>query len=163
MLRQGYVVVGTDYPGLGVPGIIHPYLIGVSEARAVIDSVRAARDLLLRAHPRSGQGAGEELRRPGESAVDAARRLVLSLDRSTLPIQGPPGSGKTYTGARMILDLVARGARVGVVSAWSGRCVRSLAAPWARKDSTNTPVRNRSSASLARASALASSSFNSPS
>jgi acetyl esterase/lipase len=45
MLRQGYVVVGTDYPGLGVPGMIHPYLIGVSEARAVIDSVRAARDL----------------------------------------------------------------------------------------------------------------------
>jgi len=45
MLRQGYVVVGTDYPGLGVPGMIHPYLIGASEARAVIDSVRAAQGL----------------------------------------------------------------------------------------------------------------------
>ncbi|MGA7457096.1 MAG: lipase family protein [Methyloceanibacter sp.] len=45
MLRQGYVVVATDYPGLGVPGMIHPYLIGVSEGRAVLDSVRAARDL----------------------------------------------------------------------------------------------------------------------
>lgn len=43
MLRQGYVVVATDYPGLGVPGMIHPYLIGVSEGRAVLDSVRAAR------------------------------------------------------------------------------------------------------------------------
>lgn len=45
MMADGYVVVATDYPGLGVPGMIHPYLIGVSEGRAVLDSVRAARDL----------------------------------------------------------------------------------------------------------------------
>jgi acetyl esterase/lipase len=45
MLAEGYVVVATDYPGLGVPGMIHPYLIGVSEARAVLDSVRAAHNL----------------------------------------------------------------------------------------------------------------------
>ena len=44
ILAQSYVVVATDYPGLGTP-CIHPYLIGVSEARAVLDSVRAARNL----------------------------------------------------------------------------------------------------------------------
>jgi acetyl esterase/lipase len=44
MLAKGYVVVATDYPGLGTPGT-HPYLIGVSEGRAVLDSVRAARAL----------------------------------------------------------------------------------------------------------------------
>ena len=44
MISQGYIVVATDYPGLGTDGI-HPYLIGESEARAVLDSVRAARDL----------------------------------------------------------------------------------------------------------------------
>jgi len=44
MLAQGYVVAATDYPGLGTPGP-HPYLIGESEARAVLDSVRAARTL----------------------------------------------------------------------------------------------------------------------
>src|SRR5512139_879182 len=44
ILARGYVVVATDYPGLGTPGI-HPYLIGESEGRAVLDSVRAARDL----------------------------------------------------------------------------------------------------------------------
>ena len=32
----------------------------------------------------------------------AALRLALALDGGVLPIQGPPGSGKTYTGARMI-------------------------------------------------------------
>ncbi len=41
---EGYIVVATDYPGLGTDGI-HPYLIGESEGRAVLDSVRAARDL----------------------------------------------------------------------------------------------------------------------
>ncbi len=33
-----------------------------------------------------------------------------------LPVQGPPGSGKTYTGTRMILDLLASGKRVGVTA-----------------------------------------------
>lgn len=48
MLQKGYIVVATDYPGLGTPGV-HPYLIGESEGRAVLDSVRAAQAL-----PRSG-------------------------------------------------------------------------------------------------------------
>jgi acetyl esterase/lipase len=42
LLEQGYAIAATDYPGLGTPGP-HPYLVGDSEARAVIDSVRAAR------------------------------------------------------------------------------------------------------------------------
>ena len=44
MLSQGHIVVATDYPGLGTQGI-HPYLIGESAGRAVLDSVRAARHL----------------------------------------------------------------------------------------------------------------------
>jgi pimeloyl-ACP methyl ester carboxylesterase len=44
MLHHGYAVIATDYPGLGTPGP-HPYLVGVSEARAVLDSVRAARTM----------------------------------------------------------------------------------------------------------------------
>ena len=43
-VRDGYVVAATDYPGLGTPGP-HPYLVGISEARAVIDSVRVAAQL----------------------------------------------------------------------------------------------------------------------
>jgi len=38
-------VVFTDYPGLGTPGP-HPYLVGESEGRAVLDSIRATRQLL---------------------------------------------------------------------------------------------------------------------
>jgi uncharacterized protein len=60
----------------------------------------AASDLLLRNAPRTTTGT----------------LAVLDMDRTTLPIQGPPGTGKTYTGARMVLDLVARGRRVGVTA-----------------------------------------------
>lgn len=44
MLKRGFVVAATDYPGLGTAGE-HPYLVGISEARGVLDSVRAARAL----------------------------------------------------------------------------------------------------------------------
>ena len=77
---------------------------------------RAARDLLLRRPPRAGQNLGELLKRDGESGKDAACRLGPQLDGTTLAIQGPPGSGKTYTGARMILDLVRAGRKVGITS-----------------------------------------------
>jgi len=75
---------------------------------------RAGRDLLLRLPPRLTESTGGDLRRPDESGLDAARRLAGLLHHSVLGIQGPPGSGKTLTGARMILDLVAQGRRVGV-------------------------------------------------
>jgi uncharacterized protein len=75
---------------------------------------RAIRELLLGLAPRAGQQPGEPLSRAGESDLQAARRLVLALDHSTLAIQGPPGSGKTYSGARMISTLLAAGKRVGI-------------------------------------------------
>ena len=84
--------------------------------RADAPDYRAARDLLLRLPPRAGQQPGHSLARSEEDGGTAARRLVLQLDSSVLAIQGPPGSGKTYTGARMIVDLVKDGKKVGVTS-----------------------------------------------
>jgi pimeloyl-ACP methyl ester carboxylesterase len=49
-VERDYVVAATDYPGLGTPQT-HPYLVGDSEARAVIDAVRVAG-----AMPESGGG-----------------------------------------------------------------------------------------------------------
>ncbi|MFC9554435.1 alpha/beta hydrolase family protein [Rhodococcus sp. NPDC056960] len=43
-VAKGYAVVSTDYQGLGTPGI-HPYVNGDTEANAVVDIVRAARDM----------------------------------------------------------------------------------------------------------------------
>lgn len=44
IVREGWAYVGTDYPGLGTGGG-HAYLVGDDAARAVLDSVRAARHL----------------------------------------------------------------------------------------------------------------------
>ncbi len=92
---------------------------------------RSARDLLVRAVPRVGQaGAGfvadprepvaESVASPlvaeaGDAQV-AAVALATRLDGTTLAIQGPPGSGKTTTGAQMILALVDAGKRVGITA-----------------------------------------------
>lgn len=44
ILERGYIIAATDYPGLGTPGP-HPYLVGASEGRAVLDAVRAVRNM----------------------------------------------------------------------------------------------------------------------
>ena len=41
LLDAGYVVAATDYEGLGTPGL-HPFLVGESEGRSVLDAARAA-------------------------------------------------------------------------------------------------------------------------
>lgn len=77
----------------------------------------AARQLLGRRAPRlAGTAPGAPLRRADESGLQAAVRLVDALDRSCLPIQGPPGSGKTYTAAHVILARLAAGRRVGITA-----------------------------------------------
>src|SRR6185437_11273005 len=43
-VKRGYVVVATDYEGLGPPGI-HPFLQGASEAHGALDLIRAAREI----------------------------------------------------------------------------------------------------------------------
>lgn len=42
--RYGWITAATDYEGLGTPGR-HPYLVGPSEGRSVLDSVLAAQQL----------------------------------------------------------------------------------------------------------------------
>jgi pimeloyl-ACP methyl ester carboxylesterase len=50
-VKRGYVVVATDYEGLGPPGL-HPFLQGASEAHGALDILRAAREIDPRIGPR---------------------------------------------------------------------------------------------------------------
>ena len=59
----------------------------------------------------------EPFERPIQTSdLDEMKELVLSLDGRHLVIQGPPGSGKTWTSGRLIAHLMANGKRVGVAS-----------------------------------------------
>jgi len=74
----------------------------------------AARALLTRDKPRL---LGADFRRAeGESQPAFAVRICGDLDETVLPIQGPPGAGKTHCGARMICALVKAGKRVGITA-----------------------------------------------
>jgi uncharacterized protein len=94
------------------------YRIGLWVADNGIDApgpYRAGRDLLLRRPPRLK--AGPRLQDP--------REVILQLDYGTLPIQGPPGAGKTYTAARMICTLLRDKKKVGI-TAVSHKVIRKL-------------------------------------
>jgi len=88
-------------------------------------SYRAGRDLLIGNPPRLKKVSIEKVIGSSPTELAAARKLVLDLDRGLLPIQGPPGSGKTFTGGRMICEAVAAGMKVGI-SAVSHKVIRNL-------------------------------------
>jgi hypothetical protein len=48
--------------------------------------------------------------------LGALKRLCAELEQGVLPVQGPPGAGKTYSGARAILDLTRAGRTVGITA-----------------------------------------------
>jgi predicted RecB family nuclease len=85
---------------------------------------RAARDLLLRSAPRL-RGKEKLAPRASEKPENTAIRIALALQDSTFAIQGPPGAGKTYTGARMICEFVKQGKKVGV-TATGHKVIRNL-------------------------------------
>ncbi|HEY6270333.1 MAG TPA: TM0106 family RecB-like putative nuclease [Candidatus Acidoferrum sp.] len=103
------------------------YRIGAWAAENGVDAAgryRAGRDLLLRRPPQLINGENLQ-QRASEAAVNTASRVVLALEDSAFAIQGPPGSGKTYAGARMICELVKRGKKIGV-TALSHKVIRKL-------------------------------------
>jgi predicted RecB family nuclease len=81
---------------------------------------KAQRAALLRfAENRERYPAAVEIleRRPPRARLDGTLTdAALSLDGSYLFVQGPPGSGKTWSGARAALALMRAGQRVGVTA-----------------------------------------------
>jgi predicted RecB family nuclease len=73
---------------------------------------RAVRDLLLIREPQVSSKPDNDIK----DQLILACEWSSVLNDSILPIQGPPGSGKTFTGAHIILDLVRRGKKVGVTA-----------------------------------------------
>ncbi|WP_324191332.1 lipase family protein [Nocardia cyriacigeorgica] len=87
LLEAGYAVVISDYVGLGTPGT-HPYLDGPSQARSVIDGVRAARSAFPELSSRwavLGQSQG------GQTALFTAHIAVA--DAPELDFRGAASTG----------------------------------------------------------------------
>lgn len=100
MVRQGFVVVATDYPGLGTPGV-HPYLVGNVSAHAILDSVRAARQLDVNAGERfvvwgASQG-GQAALWAAQSAAKYAPELKLVAAAASAPAINLAGIIKAKT------------------------------------------------------------------
>lgn len=107
-------------------GVLEDAIFGIAEEIAagvagVGTKAQAVRDLLLARAPRLRSGRFV----CGDNGLDSAVQTVRDLDHTVLAIQGPPGSGKTFCGARMILELVAQGKKVGVLAA-SHKVIRNL-------------------------------------
>lgn len=83
----------------------------------------AVADLLLRNPPRiRGREAGGRIQ---TLELNEQVALVRELDGSCLIVQGPPGSGKTWSGARLAASLLQDGKRVGV-AAFSHRAIHNF-------------------------------------
>jgi predicted RecB family nuclease len=102
----------------------------------------AKQDALIRLAQRVADGDIEAMRHPGidlltrRAPVSAAvpppgpalERLLAwvgQLEGSCVPVQGPPGAGKTYTASHAILRLVQAGQKVGI-TALSHRVIDNL-------------------------------------
>ncbi|HLR98442.1 MAG TPA: lipase family protein [Mycolicibacillus parakoreensis] len=99
-LDQGYAVVGTDYVGLGTPGLMS-YLNSATEAHSVIDSVKAVHQLDL---PLSAKWAIVGQSQGGGAAVNSAwwaDRLTAGDD---LDYRGVVATGTPANIERVILQ-----------------------------------------------------------
>jgi acetyl esterase/lipase len=104
LTEAGFVVVATDYEGLGTPGD-HPYLDAEGEARSVVDSVRAVRHLVADVtdtwvsigHSQGGQAAlvaGQHARDPDVPLAGVVGIApASSLHLLPLALTGSPEQG----------------------------------------------------------------------
>ncbi len=125
-LKRGPSLAERPIPAALIPG--GPY--GTGEQQAALRRLAAtllgdgegpaahaaARQILRREPPRlHDREPGEPIDHDGME-LEELKEIVALLEESHLFVQGPPGSGKTWTGARLIVDLIGRGRRVGVTS-----------------------------------------------
>lgn len=100
---KGYVVVSTDYLGLGKSQYsFHPYLHAATEASASIDAMRAARQVLARLNtPLSGKVMLSGYSQGGHAAM-ATQREIEAHDAkefdlvASAPISGPYALSQTF-------------------------------------------------------------------
>jgi pimeloyl-ACP methyl ester carboxylesterase len=156
MVDRGYAVVATDYPGLGTPGP-HPYLVGESEARAVLDSVRVARTMpevggsnsfAVWGHSQGGQAAlftgliaesyAPELNLVGVAAAAPASDLTTLINDDLGTLGGKNIAAMTlWSWARVYgapIEKVVVPAAMPVIDRLAEECLESTFDLWERRN-----------------------------
>ncbi len=121
-LRRGPILEDVPLPEAIVPGGAdgHEAAAGGARRGSRSDLFRYPHlERLLRREPPLG---GARVQR---ETLDEMQALTREVEGSYLFVQGPPGSGKTWTGARLIAGLLAAGKRVGV-SSTSHKAIHNL-------------------------------------
>ena len=76
----------------------------------------AIEDFVLKRKPRIlGRSSGNIIT-GAKNFIEEMVDVVSNMNNTTLCIQGPPGSGKTYTAAHVIVELIRSGRTVGITS-----------------------------------------------
>ncbi len=139
-LKAGYVVTATDYQGLGTPGV-HQYTVGGTEARNVLDSVRAAKQLRTGAGNdvallgwSQGGGAAIFAGQQGASSYAGSLRIrgvaALAPAANTGPdIQGLVAPGPVSTLSPSVSAVQELNAFRGFAAAYPGLDINDVVAP----------------------------------
>jgi predicted RecB family nuclease len=119
--------VGEPLPRALIPG--EPYKTTLQRAalRRLADDIvergldaqgrySTLRQILRGEVPSTAACSHGEALQAGAFDLEDAKRIAKGLNDSYLFVQGPPGSGKTFTGAHLILHLIEQGHRVGVAA-----------------------------------------------
>ncbi len=77
---------------------------------------QAIEDFLLRRRPHIKKNSDGPIISGIRPLVEEVVNTIKNMNNTTLCIQGPPGSGKTYTAAQSIVELIRDGKTVGITS-----------------------------------------------
>ena len=109
------LIPGTPLPHQAhqsaVEAVVRAYLDGALDA-----TYPATADMLFARPPRLTDRPRGARIQPQPLTKENVSETIAALDRSYLFVQGPPGSGKTTTGAWTIVDILAVGKTVGVMT-----------------------------------------------
>lgn len=120
-LEAGFVVVkrGKSNGSVSPTGLVGKDALSMKELqnslKRLAEHTLAGRDTVGAALLEGRVPAGLEPA-GGETPGDVVRRVGARLDRQVLGVQGPPGSGKSFSGKALIRDLLDAGLRVGITA-----------------------------------------------
>ena len=98
-----------------IAAALDKFIVNYSDTKKT--KYKCAEDILKNSFPDlKGIKPGDPIINTKNDLVDESIKAVKKLNSSYLLVQGPPGAGKTYTSAKIILSLIKDNKKVGITS-----------------------------------------------